>query len=82
MSRLPSPRALRRTAVAGVAGAGFALVGLSFSNVAAMDSTLKAATEQATPPVSARDVSYVPRRDCPPKHDRVRSTTSATHLQY
>jgi hypothetical protein len=49
--RSPSAAALQRAAVAGIAGAGIALVGLSVSGFAGLDSNLKAATDQQSPAV-------------------------------
>jgi hypothetical protein len=55
--RFPSAAALQRAAVAGIAGAGIALVGLSVSGFAGLDSNLKAATDQQSPAVH-RDQDY------------------------
>lgn len=79
MIGLPSAPALRRASVAAVAGAGLALVGLSFSNIAALDGTLRAATEQAAPPAQQdTGVSFATQqvRDCP--DDSSRSTPRAS----
>jgi hypothetical protein len=65
--RLPSAAALQRTAVAGIAGAGIALVGLSVSGFAGLDSNLRAATEQQYPAVhQVRSVGFAGQqvRDC------------------
>ena len=86
MSRLPSPAALRTAAVAAVAGAGVALLGLSVANVAAIDAPLAAATHQARPPVlHTTQVSYVGRRDCPWHHRHAPATRTdapAPDLEY
>jgi hypothetical protein len=79
MLGLPSPSALRNAAVAAVAGAGVALVGLSLTNVASMDGTLAAATHQATPVHHTTQVSFVTKRKCPPVHHR---TPAASDVQY
>jgi hypothetical protein len=59
--------ALQRTAVAGIAGAGIALVGLSVSGFAGLDANLRAATERPAP--MHRDLGFrydgQPVRDCP-----------------
>ena len=55
--RLPSTAALHRAAVAGIAGAGIALVGLSVSGFAGLDSNLRAATEQQQAPALHQDRS-------------------------
>ncbi len=62
MPGLPSPAALRNAAVACVAGAGVALLGVSVSNLAAIDGTLAAAQQAA--PAQQIPVSYVRGRDC------------------
>jgi hypothetical protein len=49
MLGLPSTAAVRNAAVACVAGAGVALVGLSVSNMASIDGTLAAATPHPAP---------------------------------
>jgi hypothetical protein len=77
MLGLPSPSALRNAAVASIAGAGIALVGLSLTNVAAMDGTLAAATHQPAPIHRTTQVSYVTKRDCPREH-RQTSTSLST----
>jgi hypothetical protein len=80
MLGLPSPSALRNAAVAAVAGAGVALVGLSLTNVASMDGTLAAATHQAAPVHHTTQVSFVTKRKCPPGHRR--TPARATDVQY
>ena len=81
MLGLPSPSALRNAAVASVAGAGVALIGLSFSNVASMDSTLAAATRPA-PVVHSTQVSFVTKRDCPREHRQTSTDRATSNVQY
>jgi hypothetical protein len=82
MLGLPSPSVLRNAAVASVAGAGVALVGLSLTNVASMDSTLAAATHQATPIHHTTQVSYVTKRTCPLEHPRAPAGPAVSRVQY
>jgi hypothetical protein len=81
MLGLPSPSVLRNAAVASVAGAGVALVGLSLTNVASMDGTLAAATHQAAPVHSTTQVSFVTKRKCPLAHHH-RTPAPASDVQY
>jgi hypothetical protein len=70
--RLPSAAALQRAAVAGIAGAGIALVGLSVSGFAGLDQNLRAATEQPSPALHQdRDVRFTSHRfgGCHGPHD-------------
>jgi len=76
MLGLPSTAALRNAAVACVAGAGVALVGLSLSNVASIDGTLAAATEQPARIEHAAPVSFDGARHCP--RERPRSSAPAS----
>jgi hypothetical protein len=69
MPGLPSPSGLRNAAVACIAGAGVALVGLSLANVASIDGTLAAATP-APAVVHSTDVRFQTPRDCPRTHHR------------
>ena len=82
MPGLPSPSALRNAGVACVAGAGVALLGLSLTNVASMDSTLAAATQQPAPIHRTTQVSYETKRDCPREHRPSRTDRPTAHLQY
>lgn len=90
MLGLPSPATLRHAAVASVAGAGIALMGVSFANVASIDGTLSAAaTQQAVPapaPIERTQVSFRDVRDChrdrPHQADRREPASSAADLQY
>jgi hypothetical protein len=79
MFGLRSPSSLRNVALAGVTGAGVALVGLSLANVASMDGTLAAATQQAKPIRHTTQVSFVTKRNCPREHHR---TAPASDVQY
>lgn len=81
MLGLPSRSTLRNAAVASVAGAGVALLGLSLTNVAAMDGTLAAATHQPAPIHRTTQVSFETKRDCPREHHRT-SNHPASDLQY
>jgi hypothetical protein len=62
--RFPSAPALQRATVAGIAGAGVALVGLSVSGFAGLDSNLRAATEQQQAPGlhQTRDIRFARHR--------------------
>ena len=82
MLGLPSPSALRNAGVACVAGAGVALLGLSLTNVASMDSTLAAATQQPAPVHQTTQVSYETKRDCPREHRPTKTNHPASDLQY
>lgn len=82
MLGLPSPSTLRNTAVASIAGAGVALIGLSLTNVASMDGTLAAATQQPTPIHHTTQVSYVTKRDCPREHRQTPQSQAASDVQY
>lgn len=87
MLGLPSPAALRHAAVASVAGAGVALMGLSFANVASIDGTLSAATQRPAPapepaPIEPTQVSFHERgchRDRPHQQG---PASSPADLQY
>ncbi len=68
MLGLPSPSGLRHAAVASVAGAGVALIGLSLSNVASIDGTLAAATQAPAPITHSSQVSFDGVRGCPRGH--------------
>jgi hypothetical protein len=82
MLGLPSPSALRLAAVASIAGAGVALIGLSLTNVASMDGTLAAATHQPAPIHDTRQVSYVTKRGCLREHRQTSTSQSASDVQY
>ena len=61
MFGLRSAAILRRSALAAATGAGVALVGVSFANIASLDGDLQAAVQQQPPPaIQERAVSYVP----------------------
>jgi hypothetical protein len=81
MSGLPSPSSLRSAAVAAVAGAGVALFGLSLTNVASMDGTLAAATQQAKPIHHTTQVSFVTKQNCPREQHR-KAPASASDVKY
>jgi hypothetical protein len=82
MLGLPSPSALRHAAVASVAGAGVALVGLSLTNVAAMDGTLAAATQAPAPIHHTTQVSYVTKHGCAREHRPTSKNQTTSDWQY
>jgi hypothetical protein len=88
MLGLPSTAAVRNAAVACVAGAGVALVGLSVSNVASIDGTLAAATPSPAPAVHNALVSWdQKKRMCPRVHRHApgqasSSGAASSDLQY
>ena len=84
MLGLPSRTALRNASVACVAGAGVALLGLSLTNVASMDATLAAATEQPAPVHRTMPVSFETKQDCPLEQNQTQTSTqrATSHLEY
>jgi len=88
MFRLRSAAILRRSALAAATGAGVALVGVSFANIASLDGDLQAAVQQPPPAVQERAVSYVPdsprpcERDAPRRSDRRPQSQAESSLRY
>ena len=78
MFRLRSAAILRRSALAAATGAGVALVGVSFANIASLDGDLQAAVEHPPPAVQERAVSYAPDAPRPCERDASRSPDQPT----
>jgi len=77
MFGLRSAAILRRSALAAATGAGVALVGVSFANIASLDADLRAAVPPP-PIVQERAVSYAPDspRACSPDRHRTPPRTA------